>query len=109
MAEDNATATTAGTRLSIGFCCAGHLYAHLFMLLYPTVVLVLPSEFDRPYGAKFVVVLGVASLGVPMVAYIHDSTGGFTMLFLVVSAFALMVALAALFLPAAATAKVAAA
>ena len=42
--------TTAATRLSIGFSCAGHLYSHLFMLLYPTVVLVLPDEFDRPYG-----------------------------------------------------------
>jgi MFS family permease len=49
VAQDSASATTAATRLSIGFCCAGHLYSHLFMLLYPTVVLVLPNEFNRPY------------------------------------------------------------
>ena len=48
--QDSAVATTAATRLSIGFCCAGHLYSHLFMLLYPTIVLVLPGEFDMPYG-----------------------------------------------------------
>lgn len=52
------------------------------------------------YGAKFVLVLGVASLGVPLVAYIHDATGGFAWLFLIVSGFALIVALAALVLPA---------
>ncbi len=51
------------------------------------------------YGAKFVVVLGVAALAVPMVAYIHDATGGFAWLFLIVSGFALTVALAALLLP----------
>ncbi len=44
------SSTAAASRLSIGFSCAGHLYSHLFMLLYPTVVLVLPGEFDRPYG-----------------------------------------------------------
>jgi len=67
-----------------------------------------PEWRSTVYGAKFVVVLGVSSLGVPMVAYIHDNTGDFTMLFLVASVFALTVASAALFLPAA-TAKVAAA
>ena len=58
-----------------------------------------PNWRSTIFGAKFVVVLGVASLGVPMVAYIHDNAGDFTMLFLVASAFALTVASAALFLP----------
>ena len=35
-----------------------------------------------------------------MVAYLHDATGGFSWLFLIVSGFALTVALAALLLPA---------
>jgi len=39
-----------GGRLSLGFTAAGHAYAHLFMLLYPTVVLALGPAFDRPYG-----------------------------------------------------------
>ena len=65
-----------------------------------------PEWRSTVYGAKFVVVLGVASLGVPMVAYIHDNTGDFTILFLVTSAFALTVASAALFLPAATSARI---
>jgi len=39
-----------GGWLSLGFAAAGHAYAHLFMLLYPTVVLALGPAFDRPYG-----------------------------------------------------------
>ena len=33
------------------FINAGHFYAHLFMLLYPTVVLTLEAEFASSYGA----------------------------------------------------------
>jgi MFS transporter, FSR family, fosmidomycin resistance protein len=32
------------------FACLGHAYAHLFMLIYPTVVLALGPEFDMTYG-----------------------------------------------------------
>jgi len=38
-------------RVSFLFLNVGHTYAHLFMLLYPTVVLTLEAEFQRPYGA----------------------------------------------------------
>ena len=37
-------------RISFLFLNVGHTYAHLFMLLYPTVVLALEAEFQRPYG-----------------------------------------------------------
>ena len=45
------------SRLSLAFTSVGHLYSHLFMLLYATVVLALESEFDRPYGELLVLAL----------------------------------------------------
>ena len=51
------------------------------------------------YGAKFVIGLGVSALGVPMVALIHDLTGGFTWLFVTLSGLALAIVAAGLFLP----------
>ncbi len=59
-----------------------------------------PEWRSTAYGAKFVVGLGVAALGIPMVAFIHTSTGGFTWLFIALSGFAFAVVLAGLFLPA---------
>ncbi|MCZ6841731.1 MAG: MFS transporter [SAR324 cluster bacterium] len=38
------------SRLTVGFSNLGHTYTHLFTLLYPTVVLALEREFNRPYG-----------------------------------------------------------
>ena len=35
---------------TIAFSNIGHSYTHLFLLLYPTVVLTLEMEFDRSYG-----------------------------------------------------------
>jgi hypothetical protein len=51
------------------------------------------------FGAKFVLSLGVAALGVPMVALVHDRTGGFAWLFVVLAALAAVTVAAALFLP----------
>ena len=51
------------------------------------------------YGAKFVIALGVSALGVPLVALIHDTTGGFAWLFVVLSALTVIVVAAGLFLP----------
>lgn len=39
----------ASARLSLGFSLIGHTYAHLFMLLYPVVVLTLEKEWGLPY------------------------------------------------------------
>ncbi len=51
------------------------------------------------YGAKFVVGLGVSALGIPMVALIHDLTGGFTWLYVTLAGLALVVFVAGLMLP----------
>ncbi len=58
-----------------------------------------PDWRSTIYGVKFAIGLGIASLGVPMVAFIHDSHGGFVVLFTLLSGFAVVVALAAAFLP----------
>ncbi|MBM84414.1 MAG: MFS transporter [Rhodospirillaceae bacterium] len=56
------------SQLTLAFSCVGHTFAHLFMLIYPTVVLALQSEFDAPYhqliGLMFIanVLFGAAAL-----------------------------------------------
>ncbi len=40
------------------FASVGHAYAHLFMVLYPTVVLALEREFDMTYGELIALALG---------------------------------------------------
>lgn len=39
----------AAARLSLGFSLIGHTYSHLFMLLFPVVVLTLETEWGLPY------------------------------------------------------------
>ena len=54
--------------LSIAFSQTGHSMSHIFMLLYPTVVLALEKEFHKSYGELLVlmtlgnVLFGVAAL-----------------------------------------------
>ena len=55
----------------------------------------------RVYAIKAMLGLGVAVAAVPLVAGVHDGTGGFLWLFLVLAAFATMTLVSALFLPAA--------
>ena len=52
------------------------------------------------FGAKFVVSLGLGSLGLPLVALVHESTGDFFWLFVILSGLALMIAVVGLLLPA---------
>lgn len=53
------------------------------------------------YGAKFVLAIGVSALAAPLVAAVYGGTGGFTMLFLILSGLAGLAMLAvAAFLPA---------
>ncbi|MGH6718378.1 MAG: MFS transporter, partial [Alphaproteobacteria bacterium] len=40
----------ASARLALGFSSVAHTYSHLFMVLYPTVVLALEPVFHLPYG-----------------------------------------------------------
>lgn len=51
------------------------------------------------FGAKFVLSLGVAALGVPLVAVAYDRTGDFVWLFVVLGVLAAIVVATALFLP----------
>lgn len=41
--------TSTSARLALGFSCVGHSFAHLLMLLYPTVVLSLEPAWNRPF------------------------------------------------------------
>ncbi len=51
------------------------------------------------YGAKFVLALGVSAAAIPLIAYVHDTTGGFFWLFVLMGILAAVVFLAALLLP----------
>jgi len=51
------------------------------------------------FGAKFVLSLGVSSLGVPVIAMIYDRTGDFYWLFITMALITAIVATAAMFLP----------
>jgi MFS family permease len=44
--------------LALGFSSVGHFFAHLLMLLYPTVVLVLEGRWDMSYGDLLSLSLG---------------------------------------------------
>ncbi len=59
-----------------------------------------PSKWrSTSFGFKFVISLGVSSVAVPLAAVIHERTGGFYWLFMLLGALALLVAAVALFLP----------
>jgi MFS transporter, FSR family, fosmidomycin resistance protein len=45
-------------RAIFSFVCIGHAVNHMFMLFYPTVVLVLEGEFLRTYGDLIILFLG---------------------------------------------------
>lgn len=51
------------------------------------------------FGAKFVLALGLGALGVPLVAYIRDSTGGFYAFYMLLAGIALLIAIIALWMP----------
>ena len=52
------------------------------------------------FGAKFVLALGLGALGVPLVAYIRDHTGGFYAFYMLLALTALLIAIIALWMPA---------
>ena len=41
--------TDRNSQLTLAFSSGGHAFSHFFMLIYPTVVLALESEFSAPY------------------------------------------------------------
>jgi hypothetical protein len=54
---------------------------------------------SRVYAVKYVISFGVSALGVPLIATLHGSSGGFAWLFLAMAGFALILGIAALSLP----------
>ncbi len=44
-------------RLALGFSCIGHTFSHLLMLLFPTVVLSLEVDWDRPFNELIALML----------------------------------------------------
>lgn len=48
----------ASSRRAIGFINLGHLIDHMFMLIFPTAVLGMETDFARPYSALLVLSLG---------------------------------------------------
>jgi MFS family permease len=81
------------------------------MLVFCTVVVSTPVENAllvrytpgrwraTAFGAKFVLSLGLGSLGLPLVALVHEATGDFVWLFVILSGLALTIAATALLLP----------
>jgi len=57
--ESECDASSVSSGWVMAFANAGHLYTHIFMLLYATAVLFLPSVFDVTYGE----LLGLSSAG----------------------------------------------
>jgi MFS family permease len=53
----------------------------------------------RAYALRYVLSFGASATAVPLVAYVHDATGGFTMVFVVLGVIALGVMAAAWFCP----------
>lgn len=54
---------------------------------------------SRVYAVKYVISFGVSALGVPLIATLHGTSGGFAWLLLAMAGFALIIGIAALALP----------
>jgi MFS family permease len=54
---------------------------------------------SRVFAIRYVVTLGVASFAVPLIAYLHRTTGGFEQVFRVLAVFALFTLIASCFFP----------
>jgi MFS family permease len=94
------TTTAAGTPLVL----AAIVVLSLVMAVQPSVDSMIaqhaPPEWrSTAYGLRFVVSLTSSAAAVPLVGLIFDSTGGFTWVFITLAGFAVLVLLAALFVP----------
>ncbi len=75
-------------RLALGFSAIGHSYSHLFMLLYPTVVLVLQHEWNMSFGELIQlamigqILFGVAALPAGWLGDRWSATGMMVLYFL---------------------------
>jgi len=81
--------------VAIVFIQVGALPSENGLLAYYT-----PSRWrGTAYGAKFVLALGVSALAIPLAGYIHDRTGGFFWLFVVLAGCAVIVVAVGMLLP----------
>lgn len=75
-------------RLALGFSAIGHSYSHLFMLLYPTVVLVLQKEWSMSFSELIQlamigqILFGVAALPAGWLGDRWSATGMMVLFFL---------------------------
>jgi MFS family permease len=87
-------------RRAVRFSNIGHFYSHLFMLLYPTVVLALEEEFNRSYGELLALALpgfvlfGIAALPAGWLGDKWSAPNMFTIFFLGTGAAAILTGLA---------------
>ena len=65
MNETDPDAEAGGPRLVVQFSSLGHVFTHLFTLLYATAVLHLPGVFGLPFYA-----LGYLGIGFLVVAWV---------------------------------------
>ena len=78
----------SSNRTSLFFAQIGHTYTHVFMLLYPTVVLALESELGMSYGDLLVlmtlgnVLFGAAALPAGWLGDKWSTTGMMTVMFI---------------------------
>jgi heme/copper-type cytochrome/quinol oxidase subunit 4 len=93
-------AVAANNRLEFLFLNLGHFYDHLLILIYATVAaLVLPAAFDMSYAELiFVLSFSVAAAAIPLVAFLHGTTG-FDGMFTAMAVIAAVILLCVLALP----------
>ena len=93
-------APLSSNRIALAFAQIGHGYSHLFMLLYPTVVIALERELDMSYGDLLVlmtagnVLYGVAALPAGWLGDRWSATGMMCVMYIGMGAAAILTGLA---------------
>lgn len=98
--------------LALAAAVAGLGIVPLMLLINALTVMSIPAEGallsryspsghrSLAFGAKFVIALGIAPVGIMLVAWVEELTGSFFLLFWILAAFSVTLCLAALLLPA---------
>jgi len=97
--------------LALAAVVAGLGIVPLMLLVNALIVMSIPAEGtlltryspsahrSLAFGAKFVIALGIAPVGIMLVAWVEETTGSFFLLFWILAAFSLTLCVAALLLP----------
>lgn len=95
------TGPSAASRTAVGFANAAHFYAHLFMLIFPTAVLVLGEDFGVAFGERLSLALpgfilfGIAALPAGWLGDKWSANGMMALFFLGTGAAAILTGLSA--------------